>query len=171
MIVRRIRADDADLLRTVRLRALEDSPQAFASTFAEESALLPADWVRRATRDAAGSGSALFIALDGDDPVGMAGGFEPKDRGDERHLWGMWVAPEARRGGVGQALAGAVIDWASRAGATGVTLWLAEGNAPAAALYEQLGFTATGRRQPLPSHPGVMEQFLLKEIENPGPPT
>jgi hypothetical protein len=39
--VRRVRADEADALRDIRLRALADTPLAFGSTHAREAAYPP----------------------------------------------------------------------------------------------------------------------------------
>jgi ribosomal protein S18 acetylase RimI-like enzyme len=52
----------------------------------------------------------------------------------------MWVAPEARGRGVGDALIAAVEQWARRSGAGTLLLSVAAGNAAAAALYRRNGF-------------------------------
>jgi len=65
----------------------------------------------------------------------------------------MWVAPEARRSGVGAALTKAVMDWAAARGAQRVLLGVAENNEAAQRLYERLGFKLTGRSEPLHSDP------------------
>ena len=69
----------------------------------------------------------------------------------------MWVAPEARRSGSAGRLVGAVLEWASESAAESVMLWVTEGNAPARALYESMGFCVTGEHKPLPSDPAHTE--------------
>jgi hypothetical protein len=69
IVVRRIRADEADSLRNVRLTALADSPSAFSSTYARESLLTAEDWADRAQAGSAGSERATFFAMADDDIV------------------------------------------------------------------------------------------------------
>ena len=57
------------------------------------------------------------------------------------------VAPEARRRGVGEALAAAACVAAASRGASAMRLEVAEDNADARALYAKLGFEETGRRR------------------------
>ena len=73
----------------------------------------------------------------------MASGFE-HDGAVE--LAQMWVAPEARRRGVGRALVDTVVEWA---GAREARLGVADGNAAAERLYEACGFELSGEVLPL----------------------
>jgi len=147
--VRRVRADEADALRDLRLRALADTPLAFGSTHAREAAYPPERWTTWARESAAGPSQATFLAFDrAGMPVGLAFAVVDPD-GQRAHLYAMWVAPEARRAGAGAALVDAVVDWTrttdARALATAVTI----GNDAAARLYERAGFRDTGSREPL----------------------
>jgi hypothetical protein len=56
VLVRATTRDDRQAMREIRLQALRDAPDAFASTYAREIAFEPAEWHRRAIRD----GSFLF---------------------------------------------------------------------------------------------------------------
>ena len=75
-----------------------------------------------------------------------------------RDVISMWVQPAHRGNGIAAALVRAVVEWASGDGACEVALWVADGNAAAAAVYRRAGFVPTGRRQPLPSNPAVGEE-------------
>ena len=131
--------------RTVRLRALADTPDAFARTYAEEEAFPEADWRRRLS-----SGAKTYVAvLDGKD-VGMATGAAWRDRDGVAGLFGMWVAPDARRQGVGLVLVQHVVDWARSAGFHHVTLDVADSNPSAIGLYARAGFQPTGTVGTLP---------------------
>lgn len=55
-------------------------------------------------------------------------------------LHALEVAPQARRRGTGRALMGMAAGWAREAGASLLALAVTRANAPARALYEQLGF-------------------------------
>jgi len=68
IIVQRLRSHDAELLRTVRLAALEESPDAFGETL---SGARSADWAARAIDGAAFADRAVFLALAGARPIGM----------------------------------------------------------------------------------------------------
>jgi GNAT superfamily N-acetyltransferase len=76
----------------------------------------------------------------------------------------MFVLPEARGHGVGEALIAAVLDWAGARNATSVHLWVTETNKPARLLYERCGFSLTGERQPLPSNPAVGEVAMTRPL-------
>lgn len=66
---------------------------------------------------------------------------------DEAEVLTLAVHPRARRQGIGRGLLGALLAETGRRGATRVFLEVAEGNAPARALYAVLGFAPVGRRR------------------------
>ena len=146
---RRIRSDEGDLLKRVRLAALLDTPSAFGSTYEAEAPQSDDRWNELAAERSAGPNSANFFAFDDDVVVGLVGGYRP-DGAELVELVSMWTDPAARGRGVGAHLVEAVIDWAD--GAT-VELWVTRGNDAAARLYERCGFESTGDFQPLPSDP------------------
>jgi ribosomal protein S18 acetylase RimI-like enzyme len=83
---------------------------------------------------------------------------------DERHLVGMWVAPERRGSAVATQLVEAVCQAAAADGAAGVVLWVADDNVRAERFYRRVGFVETGERQPLPSNPAVGEQRMRRAL-------
>lgn len=149
--VRATGSGDWELVRDVRLAALRDAPDAFASTYEREAAYTEEQW-----RGWLSDRFAMFLAHRPDhaDPAGLAGVF---DAGDGAGLVSMWVRPDARGRGVGEALMNAAAGWAKDRGHDAMYLWVAEANEPARRLYERYGFTPTGDRQPLPSNPAVPE--------------
>jgi ribosomal protein S18 acetylase RimI-like enzyme len=152
VVVRPLRADEAPLYQTLRLRALADAPDAFARTFAETRAQ-PQAWWDEMTRAVTEPGRHVMFVAEAPAPVGMAFGLIDVEQAGRAHLGGMWVDPSARRHGVGRALADAVMAWARGRAFVDVVLWVTEGNDPARTLYERMGFAATGRRDRLPSNP------------------
>ena len=141
--VRRAGSDEWRLLRALRLAALADSPEAFGSTLERESAFSDDQW-------GPWLGSLhWFVAEEGGRAVGLvaAAGQDRRHPG-RRQVLSMWVAPPARRHGVGAALVGAVRTWAVEGGARALTLGVAEGNEGARRFYEHLGFGPTGAREP-----------------------
>ena len=154
---RRARASDWEALRQLRLRALADAPDAFASTLDAELALPAEVWRQRAE---GGPASATFIAGQDGVDVGLAGVFAEADPPGRMHLISMWVDPRHRRQGVARALIDLVIGWAAERRASEVVLWVADQNDAARRLYERLGFRPTGERQPLPSNPARTESCM-----------
>jgi GNAT superfamily N-acetyltransferase len=76
----------------------------------------------------------------------------------------MFVRPQARGRGVGEAIIDAVVGWAIQKGATTVHLWVTETNSRARMLYERCGFTVTAERQPLPSNPALGEVGMQRPV-------
>ena len=156
VVVRRISAEDGALLRDVRLRALQDTPSAFGSTYAAELSRSDAQWAERAAAGATGTDRITALAFDGDECVGLAGGFRNDEDGHHADIdvVSMWVAPSHRGSGVAEQLVDTVLEWArDDAEADVVGLWVTRGNHRAQRFYERLGFVETGDVQPLPSDP------------------
>jgi GNAT superfamily N-acetyltransferase len=164
MELRRIRPGEGARLRELRLRALADAPDAFATTLAEAQTYSDEEWERRAAIAAEGSQRTTFIAIEGERWLGMAGGIRDPEQPDIADLVSMWVAPEARGLGAARALIEAVVDWARAAGVTRLQLWVTDGNAPAIALYRRAGFQDAGVSGPLDAHPGLTESMMARDL-------
>src|SRR5699024_2652907 len=67
---------------------------------------------------------------------------------DRAHIVSLWVRPEARGQGVSRPLFEAVARLTLELGRPDLRLDVDESNRPAQRLYERLGFTATGARDP-----------------------
>jgi GNAT superfamily N-acetyltransferase len=128
MEVRQARAADWAVLRELRLWALADTPDAFASTLDQEATFPERVWRRRAED---GEGSVNFIAFEGGAGIGMAAIFAVASVPGRMHLVGMWVDPQHRRRGVAQALIKQTMCWDKERQAREVILWVADHNIPA----------------------------------------
>ena len=145
MNIRRLRADDAAAFQALRLAALLDTPEAFASSHDEEKDL-PLDAVARRFEDR--PGHAVFGAFHGDALVGVVGlAREARAKmAHKAHVWGMYVGGAARGHGVARQLMEAVLALAREtAGIAKLTLSVDAANVAAIALYESLGFVVFGR--------------------------
>jgi RimJ/RimL family protein N-acetyltransferase len=162
--VRRLCEDEADLLRSLRLQSLAESPRAFGAALADEADLSPAEWQDRAAAAAAGEQQVVFVALDDDRPVGMAGGRWFERAESTVALWGMWVDPSARGTGVASALVAAVRDWASAAGARRLRLGVVTDGAAAIRFYERLGFRREGELQRLKRDPDQLYFEMYRAV-------
>ncbi len=94
--------------RYLRLKALKEEPQAYASTY-EENIKYPDDfWQKRLEKALKDQSQWLFFAVQEDNLVGMAGGFI-KDEKDTAHIIAVYVLPEARRQGISRMLINTLI--------------------------------------------------------------
>lgn len=144
MKIQRLTVEEGARFRTIRLRALRDAPNAFATT-TEESAGRPLEiWSKQL------SGPATFVAVVGDSDVGLVRGAPDQRAKDTAWLISMWVAPEARGKGVGEALIDTLAEWARPKGFVRLLLDVGDDNAPAIALYTRKGFEPSGEVSTLP---------------------
>ncbi|MGV9305425.1 N-acetyltransferase family protein [Nonomuraea sp. NPDC003727] len=156
--IERLGADETDRLRAIRLRALADAPDAFASTHAKESAFPEDKWAERL----AAPGSAWFVATRDGQDTGLACGFE--EHPGHVHLVSMWVAPEARGQGQADRLLDEVVAWARARDAEEIGLWAVDANTAARALYTRRGFIPSGKVMALPSNPDLMESHYVLSL-------
>jgi ribosomal protein S18 acetylase RimI-like enzyme len=147
--------DDWRDFRDVRLRALKDAPSAFGSSHERELAFGEDDWRLRLT----GLAFLAYAARDAELPVGIVGGFSPRD--GTIALVAMWIDPAHRGSGLGDQLVSALVDAARGQGAAEVELRVTEGNVAAAKLYERCGFQYTGEREPLESDP-TLDTLIMR---------
>lgn len=136
--VRIVRSTEHDELRQVRLSALAYTPE-LARHLAEEEAAPSSFWRDRARKAAEAVSCVTFVAIAERAFVGVIDGFLTA-KGEAVEIGGMWVDPNRRRAGIGDALLGAVCDWARQRGALTATLWVREANIAARLLYERNGF-------------------------------
>lgn len=167
-MVRPLRAGESPRWRDLRLNALRDAPEAFMRTYEEEHGLDAAEWERRTNAFAAAGDRVMFVADAGDgrDWFGSAGVMV--DAGDGTpEVIAVWVAPERRGRGVGEALVRAGIDWARGRGARRLRLHVGPGIPHAVALYERLGFRRTGATIPM-RDPAIRAEEMALELGSRG---
>ena len=154
---------NALVFKAVRLRALQDAPHAFSATYANESQFPESEWLARAER-MNGKQGAGFLAMDDGSPCGIIGSF--LDQKDPTQAWivSMWTAPTHRQQGIGRLLVKEVGGWACLRKAHRLLLMVTSNNEPAIRFYERLGFVRTGRTEPYPNNPAVIEYEMARPI-------
>lgn len=162
--IKRITPETALVFKDARLRALQDTPLAFSSTYAKESLLPDEEWRRRATRWGGDENDAMFLAFEGLAVCGIVGSYVEPDRRDRATVISMWVDPNFRRGGTGKALIDAVAAWNRGRGVRELALLVTCVNTGAIAFYERLGFEKTGVTGEYPNDPAILEYEMLLEI-------
>jgi ribosomal protein S18 acetylase RimI-like enzyme len=137
--IRRLRPDDANSFRAIRLEAVKANPEALGSTFEVEDKLDVTWFADRLDQ------SHVMGAFRDGDLVGTAG-FAIQQGQKNAHkgrLWGMFVRPSSRNLGVGRLLVSAVLDVA-RESVELIQLSVIKENRPARRLYESVGFLEFG---------------------------
>ena len=143
MLIRPLTATDATRYQPLRLRALREHPEAFASAFEDEQHLSLETAVRRLQQSSAERYS--LGAFDGEELSGLLffhrwEGLKLRHRAS---IGGMYVPPEYRGRGIGKAL---LLDAIARAhalsGLEDLVLAVTVGNERARALYLAVGFTS-----------------------------
>ncbi|MGB9415296.1 MAG: GNAT family N-acetyltransferase [Acidobacteriaceae bacterium] len=158
-----ITAGNVALFREVRLRALQDAPLAFGSTYARESQFSDGEWLRRVTRWNGESGIG-YLAMEDGHGCGIAGVLLEEEDGACAHLVSMWVAPTHRKCGAGRLLVNEIADWSRQRGAHVMRLMVTSSNESAMQFYQRLGFSRTGRTEPYPNDPALIEYEMFKLI-------
>jgi RimJ/RimL family protein N-acetyltransferase len=140
LTVRRLEPREWAVLRDLRLRSLDDSPQWFAATLSAEETLEEAAW-----RTLLEQGDWCTVAVDGQ-AVGIVGleKVEP-DRGADCWIHGWWIDPRFR----GQGIPRLMLDWIDDVARSRIWRTLGLGvwtdNADARAVFTRLGFTTDGQ--------------------------
>jgi len=163
MVIEPITAANLLVFKDVRLRALQEAPYAFGSTYAREVQFSDAEWAKRAERWNGENGIG-FVAMDGDMACGIAGSFLDEKDATRAQLLAMWTAPTHRQRGVGRLLVNDVLNWARGRNARVLQLMVTSNNEAAIRFYERLGFTRTGRMEPYPNDPAVVEYEMARPI-------
>jgi len=148
VLITPITADTFPAWRTLRLRALKEHPDAFGASWDWYSGLSEAETLAHFTsrQDSRNQVWGAF-STDGD-LLGTVGLFCDSGAKMEHraHIWGMYVAPEARGKRIGERLIAEAIAFARTIGGVlQIHLAVTSHNASARRLYERMGFTTYGR--------------------------
>jgi ribosomal protein S18 acetylase RimI-like enzyme len=139
MRLRRLGPEDWATWRDIRLTALGSDPDAFGSTLVLERQYDEARW-----RERLEPRHGVKVVAEDPETVGLLAGVPHEVNSDVLYLYSMWVRPEFRRRGVGEALVGDVLAWAREHGWARVRLRVFRENETARRLYARLGFVGEG---------------------------
>ena len=154
MNIRATQKGDWQLLKRIRLAALQDTPTAFGVSYQTAAADSDAQWQVRA----AGERTRFWLAFDEGRPVGLVGaGFRDSARYE---LIAMWVELAARGSGAADGLVAAVKASAVALGVDALFLEVAPENVRAAQFYQRHGFVFMDEWEPIDSHPHILAQSM-----------
>ena len=163
IVVTPITLTNLPTFKETRLRALQDAPSAFGSTYTRESQLKDEEWKTRVTRWD-GEAGVGFLAFDEAIACGIAGSYLTPNDPSRAHLISIWTAPSHRQRGIGRMLVDEVAAWARRRGAAALHLLVTSTNADATLFYQHLGFVRTGRTKPYPNDPALVEYEMARSL-------
>ncbi len=172
MIIRRVKQEDGALIRELSIRMYSDSPDAFSETVEKAKQRTTEDWDSKSKWLADSPDVIGLIAYDNNRPCGFIMGLEGSfingsmdwQCRDSVTIARNWVDPKARRKSIGTKLTDKIKDWACEKGIKQLELQVTENNEVAKSFYKQLGFTDTGRREPLVSNPKLQIYFMTLEL-------
>jgi GNAT superfamily N-acetyltransferase len=153
MDIRLARDEDWVAFRDLRLRALEDAPDAFGGTLDAAKDEPEPYWRGWITGEGWDGVVRSWVAEDRRRFRGMIVGVRFHADPSVANLFGMWVEPALRGSGVATRLVGMLEMWARGQGVDRIVLRVSDGNARAEAFYAKLGFTRTPR-DPMPLRDG-----------------
>lgn len=144
MEFRRLTEADAEAFRQVRLHGLKESPQAFSADY-QASTALPVQHFAALLKNVADN--FVIGAFAGRPLVGI-GGFYRNDGPKQRHkgtIWGVYVMPDHRSGGLGRRLINEIIAQAAAAPEIQqINITVTAANDRARQLYCSMGFEPWG---------------------------
>ena len=156
--IRTGKPDDWQAYRDIRLRMLQEAPDAYGSSYAFEAGFSESVWRQRA------GNPMLFLAMDRrGEVVGTATGLEGREGAVD--IVAMYVAPEARGQGCAELLLNAVAAAARERGARRLELPVTAGNRAASRCYSRYGFLPTGRAWPMERKPELTELELSLALD------
>ena len=145
--VRPLNESDASAFQDLRLKGLQEHPEAFASSYEREIAYTK-DFVSNRLRQTAESPNNFTLgAFREGELLGLVGFFRKTGEKEEHrgHIWGMYVRSDEQGKGIGKALlADAVKCAGSLPGLGQIELCVVTRNKQARGLYASLGFASCG---------------------------
>jgi GNAT superfamily N-acetyltransferase len=149
-------------LRSIRLRALDDEPDAFGSSSERESAYGPPEWQRLLAL------GPWWVAVAHGEDVGVVAGGHHREY-EIPWVFSMWVGAPWRGRGVADALLEVVVSWAATQGATRLGLEVADRVPRARRFYARFGFAESDDQHPMPRDPTITlhEMFIgLADVQD-----
>lgn len=153
--------------RTLRLMALRTDPQAFEASLEAQRALPDTWWQERLREAQVENGGWLLFARQGRRLVGMAGAVVSED-GATASITGVFVVPDARGQGTGEALMRAMLDELGQdPSIQRVSLYVNASQVAARRLYERTGFQIVAMERSTYGDGNVYDEYLMERANEP----
>ena len=138
--IRRLQSGEADLFRTIRLQALQESPHAFASTYESALQRTSESWIEQAESTTQGKDRATFLVFSNQEPIGIAALYRLEGKSDTGELLQVWISPDHRGSNAARALLDAIFAWAGENDFHSIQAVVAASNLRALTFYAKYGF-------------------------------
>ena len=157
VLVSLLRQDEWERLRSIRLRALKENPEAFGADFKEVESRSREDWLKDYNKE-----DYLVASIDGVDVGMLYIEVLNGDHGATCWIGGCWTDPSFRGKGVMRALFDYIDNHAQQKGwrRQGLGVWV--DNLVAINSYKSLGFTFAGEKMP-GSREGKYFQHMVRD--------
>lgn len=150
--------------KQLRLDALQNSPQAFSATYAQNVERPDSFWQSRLEEASRGYGHWLFFAKMNKRLVGMIGAFTEEDDPQMAHIISVYVIEEARGRGISKMLMSAILSELKKEGLRKAKLGVNTKQIPAIKLYQQFGFRTVQKISHLLMGDGEYhDEFLMEK--------
>jgi ribosomal protein S18 acetylase RimI-like enzyme len=171
--LRTLHQDEDTLLKYIMIRMYTDSPSAYNETVAQAEQRSADEWKQLTHLLATGDVGVAFVASVDQEICGFALGILIGDDGKlgqpnatKTAAFGrLWVAPQVRRRGVGQALVEAVVNWARTRSLKRIELWVGEENQAAVQLYQRVGFQTIRSGETAAECPGITFYVMSLDVD------
>jgi ribosomal protein S18 acetylase RimI-like enzyme len=153
--------------RTLRLMALRTDPQAFEASLETQRAMPDTWWQERLREAQPENGGWLLFARQGDRLIGMAGAVLSDD-GATACITGVFVVPDARGQGTGEALLRAILDeLGQEPSIQRISLYVNASQVAARRLYERAGFLMVARERSTYGDGNEYDEYLMERANEP----
>jgi ribosomal protein S18 acetylase RimI-like enzyme len=160
VVIEVVAGDSATRLKSLRLSALKDTPEAFGAKHADELLISDSQWQDRLKHT-----YWCFVVADGVDIGLLAVDRADKDRNSDCWLSSWWVSAAFR----GQGVAALMMDWVIKLSQEnewkiiGLGVW--PENLRARSAYKKLGFVEADKPLPSRSKPGQMYLGMYRQVK------
>ena len=160
---RRATKSDVALFREVRLKALQESPEAFGSTYESAVQRDQGSWEEQLWTTTDGGDRNTQFAFEDDQCVGLAALYREPDAHSGDVLM-MWVDSKFRGTTAATSLVDNLLSWAKESGISTVSLVVTDTNARAIKFYENQGFHDTGEKVEVDSGRNLIGIRMTQEL-------
>nr|WP_283102869.1 GNAT family N-acetyltransferase [Shewanella abyssi] len=151
--------------KALRLASLQDSPDAFGSTYQKEINFDEAQWRVRLDAEPQTKSILPLVAVIDAVAAGLAFGVRHNPNDRTIHVYQMWVAKSARGYGIGRLLLQKIVDWAVLMDVELVSLEVTATNIAAVKLYQTMGFKAEAALEPLREGSKILVKTMTYDVK------
>jgi RimJ/RimL family protein N-acetyltransferase len=159
--IRRLQLGEGELYKQMRLKALQEAPYAFSSTYKSAASRTEGSWNEQADGTARESDRAAFIAFCSDEPIGIAALYRHPEGSESGEVLQVWVAPAFKGKRAAFDLLNAVFQWGAENGFREIVATITKENMGALKFYRKYGFVFMDGT----TLDGLDDPVLIKEIE------